>query len=111
MSLKILSSLSASLSNVYQILETIVFRTNEGAIFTVEIGESAMTSEGNTLGAKVTLKTIPEMHIGICEGKTIEQVSTAAQELISSAILSGKAIAPQASIPKPHISFEPKVHA
>ena len=111
MSLKILSSLSEKLSNVYQILETIVFRTNEGAIFTVEIGESAIKHEGNTLGAKVTLKATPEVHIGTCEGKTIEQVSLAAQELISAAILSDNAAAPHSSIPKPHINFESKVNA
>jgi len=111
MSLKILSSLSARLSDVYQIIETLVFRTNEGAIFTVEIGESALSENGNTLGAKVTLKTNPETHIGVCEGKTIEQVSTAAQQLISEAILSGRAVAPQSTIPKPHIAFETKVHA
>lgn len=111
MSLYISPSLSTKLSNVYQILETIVYRTCEGAIFTVEIGESVIVTEGNTIGAKVTLKTTPETHIGVCEGKTIEQVNASSQNLIANAILSGKAVAPHAAIPKPHISFEPKVRA
>ena len=114
MSITILPSLSSKLEGAHQILETVVLRTNEGAVFTISIGKSVFSDEGVTegksFGAKVTLMTKPEAHIGICEGETIEQVSTAAQELIASALLSGKVAASQSVIPRPHISTAPKVH-
>ncbi len=111
MSIKILSSLSAKLSNAHQILETVVLRTNEGAVFMISIGESILSDEGKSMGAKVTLMTNPETHIGICEGENLEQVSIAAQELIANAISSGKAAVSQSAIPKPHISSSSKVKA
>ena len=110
MSVKILSSLTSKLANAHKIVETIVLRTNEGAVLTIEIGESVLSGTGNAIGAKITLLTNPPTHIGICEGETIEQVSIAAQELVANAILSGKVTAtPQSSIPKPHISSGARV--
>lgn len=109
MSITILPSLSTKLSNAHQILETVVLRTNEGAVFTIEIGNSVLPCETNSIEAKVTLMTNPQTHIGICEGDTVEQVSTAAQELIANAISSGMAAASQPAIPKPHLSGAPKV--
>ena len=110
MSIEILSSLSAKLVNAYQILETIVLRTNEGSVYTIEIGKSILTS---SIGAKVTLMN-PHVHIGTCEGDTIKQVRTAAQELVANAISAGVASAAQSgqsAVPKPHISGSPKVPA
>ena len=43
MSITILSSLSAKLESAHQILETIVLRTNEGAVFTISIGKSVFS--------------------------------------------------------------------
>ena len=109
MSVKILSSLTSKLANAHTIVETIVLRTTEGAVFTIEIGASLLSGAGSSLGATVTLITNPQTHIGHCEGETIEQVSMAAQELVANAILSGTATAPHSSIPKPHISTDSKV--
>ena len=69
--------------------------------------------EGWPVGAKVTLMN-PHVHIGTCEGDTIKQVSTAAQELVANAISAGIASAAQSeqsAVPKPHISGSPKVPA
>ncbi len=109
MSVKILSSLTSKLANAHTIVETIVLRTTEGAVFTIEIGVSLIPGAGSSLGAKVTLMTNPPTHIGDCEGETIEQVGMAAQELVANAIISGTATAPHSSIPKPHISSPPRV--
>lgn len=111
MSIEILSSLSAKLLNAHQIFETVVLQTNEGAVFTIEIGKSILPGENSSIGAKVTLMTNPPTHIGICEGETVKQVSTAAQELIATAISDGVAIASKSVVPKPHMTTAPKVSA
>ncbi len=110
MSIEILASLSAKLVSAVQSLETIVLCTNEGAEFKVEIGNSVLNG---TVVATVTLMD-PHTHIGRCEGETIKQVSTAAQELIAGAIASGVAATShsgQSAVPKPHISDTPKIPA
>lgn len=86
-------------------------RTNEGAVFTISIGKSALSDEDSLSGAKVTRMSNPEKPIGSCAGATIEQVNTAAQELITNAILSGNDAASRSAIPKPHVSTEPTVLA
>ena len=110
MSIEILPSLSAKLVSAVQSLETIVLRTNEGAEFRVEIGNSVLNG---SLVATVTLMD-PHTHIGMREGETIKQVSTAAQELIAAAIASGitdPSHSGQSAVPKPHISGTPKIPA
>ena len=111
MSITILPSLSSKLENAHEILETVVLRTNESTVFTISTGRSVFSDEGKPFEARVTLMTNPETQIGICEGETVEQVNIAAQELIASALLSGRTAAAQSVIPKPHISTAPKVHA
>ena len=109
MSIEILASLSAKLDSAIQSLETIVLRTNEGVEFKMEIGHSMLN------GKHVAMVTLidPDTHIGMCEGETIKQVSTAAQEFIAGAIASAVASSHsgQSAVPKPHISGTPKIPA
>ncbi len=108
MSIEILASLSAKLVSAVQSLETIVLRTNEGSEFKLEIGHSVL----NEMHVATVTLMDPYTHIGMCEGETIKQVSTAAQELIAGAIASGIAAPSQSGqsvVPKPHISRAPKI--
>jgi hypothetical protein len=89
MSFEILPALSSQIDNAQRIVETLVLRTNGGTVFTIEIGEPL--TGASSLGAKVTQVSNPSRHLGICIGETIEQVFTAAQELIATAIAEGLA--------------------
>lgn len=97
---ELLPSLSDQLASAHQIVETVVLRVNQGAVFTVDIGEPLMAN--STLGAKVTLLTNPPTHIGVCESKSIDKVWEAAQGLITNAISQGILTKTTSQIPKPH---------
>ena len=60
MSVEMLPAISTQLANAYRITETLVLRTKQGAVYTIEIGEPLL-AEG-TIGAKVTLLTNPPTH-------------------------------------------------
>ena len=87
MSVEILPALSSQIANAQRIIEPLVLRTNEGAVCTIEI--SKPLTDTSSLGAKVTLMLNPPKHLGNCMGETIEQVRTAAQELIATALAEG----------------------
>ena len=67
MAVGILSSLRPQLANAHRIIETVVVRSQAGAIYTISVGESLLPDAPNILGAKVTLLGNMDKHIGICE--------------------------------------------
>ena len=83
MSIEILSSLKQDLAGAYRVLETVVIRTTQGTVFTIDIGQSLFAESGSKLSAKITqVVNIPSSHIGICEGGSVDEVLNAAQKLI-----------------------------
>ena len=100
MTREILPSLSGQLASAHRIVETVVLRVNQGAVFTIDIGEPLLAN--STMGAKVTLLTNPPTHIGVCEGSSIEKIWEAAQGLITNAISQGILTNTTSQVPKPH---------
>jgi len=99
MSVAITPELAPKLSQAYRVVETLVFRTNEGPIFTADIGEMLLSDAAKPYGAKVTLVSNIPTHIGIVEGDSVAEVQAQVQLLISQAIAQGPS---QSAIPKPH---------
>lgn len=90
MSVEIATSLASQLANAYSILETTVYRTQQGEVFTIEIGESMLKDSAGSFGAKVTSIDKFPIHLGTCEGSSIEAARIAAQEIIATAIKEGR---------------------
>lgn len=105
MSFEMLPSLSGKLALAHRVLETIVLRTSEGAVFTISIGKSILPGDRSPIGAKVTLLSNPDIHIGICLGETPEQVCIAAQQMVEKTMQQGEAVPKKSLVPKPHISL------
>lgn len=85
MNVHIVSHLASELDGAYRILETLVLRTKGGQVFTIEAGESLFNAS-HPFGAKVTLASENNEHIGVCQGATMEHVVSAAQQMVSRAI-------------------------
>ncbi len=107
MSLNIIESLESELSIAHRIVETVVLRSKSGTVFTVEIGESISPVEGPAFGGKVTRIGEMPMHLGICEGQSVGDVFSAAQQLVARSI----AGSPESAVPKPHVKVEDQVTA
>lgn len=98
MSAKISSPLKGQLANAYSILETTVYRTKQGTVFTIEIGESLLEESTGNFGAKVTSLDKFPVHLGTCEGNAIETVRESAQQIIAQAIQAGNNSIPHKKI-------------
>ncbi len=100
MSFDVHASLVEELTVAHRIIETLVMRSKSGAVFTIAVGENLLHDTGATYGAKITQLGNPEIHLGICEGPSIEKVCDAAQKVIARAIHSG---ATRPNLPRPHL--------
>ncbi len=107
MSLTIIEPLAPELNIAHRIVETIVLRSKSGAVYTVEIGESLSPSEESPFGAKATKLGETPIHLGICEGLSVDEVFGAAQQLVVRSI-AGRT---ESIIPKPHVNIQDRVSA
>lgn len=55
MAVQILASLRPELASAHWIVETLVVRSQVGAMYTIDVGESLLDGAANPFGAKVTL--------------------------------------------------------
>ena len=85
MSVHIMSCLAARLEDAHRLVDTLILRTKSGQVYTIEIGETLFTGS-HAYAAMVTMAGEISRHIGLCHGATIEQVVTAAQQMVSDAI-------------------------
>lgn len=69
------------LAQAYRIVENLVLRTNQGKVFTIEVGETLLGS-GSAFGGKVTQQGNPPVHIGFCEAASAQEIVQAAERLI-----------------------------
>jgi len=99
---------TAGLSHAYQIAETLILRTNEGSVYSIEVGETLLGSAQSAFGGKVTLQANPPISIGFCEGASAQEVIQAAEGLIANTPIEQKSSGP---IPKPHIKAGSRVNA
>lgn len=106
MSNKLILRQTEALTHAYRVLETIVMRTKQGCVFTIEVGENLLGNQGSAFGGKVTLQGNPARHIGFCEASSIQDVICAAEGLIAGAAVDP---ASMASPPKPHIKAAARV--
>ncbi len=107
MSLNIIESLESELSIAHRIVETVVLRSKSGTVFTVEIGESISSVKGPAYGGKVTRIGEVPMHLGVCEGQSVGDVFSVAQQLVARSI----AGSPESAVPKPHVKVQDQVTA
>ena len=99
---------TAGLTHAYRIIDTLVLRTNNGGVFTIEVGETLLGNQQSAFGGKVTRQANPPMHLGFCEAASPQQVVQAAEELIANAPVEQ---ASSGSAPKPHIKTGDRISA
>ena len=105
-SIKISNELSQKLAVAQRLSDTLVFRTNDGLVFSIELGESILPDSMNQIGAKVSQIAPVQKHIGIVQGdQTIDVVLDEAQRMILTAIDE------RSAMPRPHISVSSKAIA
>ena len=98
-SINILPELSGQLAVAQRLAETLVFRTNGGMVFTIEIGESILPSTQSQLGAKVSQISPTLNHLGIVQNESRDSVIEDAQKMIFESIQKNSAV------PSPHMSI------
>ena len=112
MSIQILSSIRPKLKDVHRVLETIVMRTNQDEVYTIDVGQSLLPDRSATIGAKVTRLTEKGLTtIGQCEGPNVVAVLDAAQQLIAKAIVGVPKDAVPNPVPKPHLAADSRKNA
>lgn len=105
-SIKISNELSQKLAVAQRLSDTLVFRTKDGLVFSIEVGESILSDSINQVGAKVSQIAPIQKHIGIVQGEqNIGEVLDEAQKMIL------MAIEERSAMPKPHLSVPNKAIA
>ena len=104
-SIQLLSELESQLAVAQIVDEKLVFRTQSGNVYTVEIGHSLINSSEGEIGAKVTLENSTPTHVGIVQGEKIDDVRIQAQKMI---IAHAANLSPIAA---PHIAAQTKASA
>lgn len=82
MAVHVMSRLASHLNGAYRIVETVVLRSKEGEVFAIEVGNSLLTGS-HTHTARVTQLVPRSLHLGFCQGYSVEEVLTSAQHLVA----------------------------
>ncbi len=85
MTLHLKSSVAAHLDNAYRTVEKAVLRSKSGTVYAIEIGETLVPS-ARRYAARVSRESPSPLHMGTCQGESVEGVFRMAQDLLEKSV-------------------------